>query len=395
MNHTLQTTELFFWTAESEKPIIVHQGGTSSGKTYAVLQYLILECASKEDLVVTVVGQDIPNLRVGAYRDAQNIVNADPFFQQELADHNKSNRVFTFKNGSRMEFNSYADSVDARSGKRTHSFFNEANGISEEIFEQISLRTSQKVILDFNPSASFWCHEKLQGREDVDWFVSTFRNNNYIQDSIRDKIMSYEPTPENIKKGTANQYRWQVYGLGEVGRLEGLVLPNFEVTNEFPEDYKWKVYGLDFGFTNDPTALVEIRYSHGNLYWKQHIFKRGLTNQSIARIIKDLDIKDEIIADSAEPKSIAEIRREGVHIKPTKKGKDSVMYGIQLLQDYKNMIHVGSKDIITEFNSYIWAKDRNGLPTNKPIDSNNHAIDAGRYAIMMRMKQKSAMFDLV
>ena len=300
-----------------------------------------------------------------------------------------------FKSGSKIEFNSYSDGIDARSGKRTHSFFNEANGIGYEIFEQVSLRTSDKVIIDFNPSSAFWAHDKLYGRDDVDWFVSTFNDNLYLQSSIRDKILSYEPTPENMKRGTANQFRWQVYGLGEVGRLEGLVFPTFEVVNEWPKDYKWVSYGMDFGFTNDPTALVEIRYAHGSLYWKQHIYRKGLTNQSIARIINDLGIKDEIVADSAEPKSIAEIKREGVWIVPAVKGKDSINYGIQMLLDYPIKIHSQSKDLIEEFSSYIWAKDRSGESTNKPIDKNNHAIDAGRYAVMRRLGKKKLEFDLV
>lgn len=232
MNHSFDANKLYSLTYNSRKPYVVHQGGTSSGKTYAILQVLIMKAATMPNLVITVVGQDIPNLRVGAYRDAQNIIFNDPFFTQELKDHNKSNRVFTFSTGSKIEFNSYNDEIDARSGKRTHSFFNEANGIDYGIFEQISMRTTEQTIIDFNPSAAFWAHERLQSRDDVDWFVSTFRDNAFIQSSIKQKIQSYEPTDENIKAGTANQYRWQVYGLGEVGRLEGLVFPNFEITSE-------------------------------------------------------------------------------------------------------------------------------------------------------------------
>jgi len=354
-----------------------------------------MKACTENDLVITVVGQDIPNLRVGAYRDAQTIIFNDPFFTQELKDHNKSNRVFSFRSGSKIEFNSYNDEIDARSGKRTHSFFNEANGIDYGVFEQISMRTTYQTIIDFNPSASFWAHEKLYGRDDVDWFVSTYRDNAFIQSSIKKKIESYEPTPENIKAGTANQYRWQVYGLGEVGRLEGLVFPNFETTNDFPDSYKWRCFGLDWGYTNDPTALVEIRYAGGALYWKQHIYRRQLTNQHISRLIKELGITDEIVADSAEPKSIAELRNHGVWVKPAKKGKDSVMFGIQLLQDYPIKIHAQSKDLIEEFSSYTWAKDRSGSPTNKPIDDFNHGIDAGRYTIMDRMKKKTLDISLI
>jgi phage terminase large subunit len=394
LNHNLDANKLFSITYNSKKPYIVHQGGTSSGKTYAILQVLVMKAATIPNLTITVVGQDIPNLRVGAYRDAQNIIYNDLFFTQELTDHNKSNRVFTFVSGSKIEFNSYNDEIDARSGKRTHSFFNEANGIDYRIFEQISMRTTDQTIIDFNPSASFWAHDKLQGREDVDWFVSTYRDNRFIQPSIKKKILSYEPTPENIKLGTANEYRWQVYGLGEVGRLEGLVFPHFETTSEWPENYKWRVYGLDWGYTNDPTALVEIRYNGGALYWKQHIYRRQLTNQYISRLIKEIGITDEIVADSAEPKSIAELRNSGVWVKPAKKGKDSVMFGIQLLQDYPIKVHAQSKDLIEEFSSYTWAKDRSGQPTNKPIDDFNHAIDAGRYSIMDKMKKKTLDISL-
>jgi phage terminase large subunit len=394
LNHNLDANKLFSITYNSKKPYIVHQGGTSSGKTYAILQVLVMKAATISNLTITVVGQDIPNLRVGAYRDAQNIIYNDPFFSQELKDHNKSNRVFTFVSGSKIEFNSYNDEIDARSGKRTHSFFNEANGIDYRIFEQISMRTTDQTIIDFNPSASFWAHDKLQGREDVDWFVSTYRDNRFIQPSIKKKILSYEPTPENIKLGTANEYRWQVYGLGKVGRLEGLVFPHFETTSEWPENYKWRVYGLDWGYTNDPTALVEIRYNGGALYWKQHIYRRQLTNQYISRLIKEIGITDEIVADSAEPKSIAELRNSGVWVKPAKKGKDSVMFGIQLLQDYPIKVHAQSKDLIEEFSSYTWAKDRSGQPTNKPIDDFNHAIDAGRYSIMDKMKKKTLDISL-
>lgn len=303
--------------------------------------------------------------------------------------------MFTFSTGSKIEFNSYNDEIDARSGKRTHSFFNEANGISYGIFEQISMRTTTQTIIDFNPSAAFWAHDKLQGREDVDWFVSTYRDNAFIQPTIRAKIESYEPTPDNIKAGTANQFRWMVYGMGQVGRLEGLVFPDFETVNEWPENYKWRVYGLDWGFTNDPTALVEIRYAHGALYWREHIYRKQLTNQSIGRIIKDLGITDNIVADSAEPKSIAELRNNGVWVVPAQKGKDSVMYGIQLLQDYPIKIHAQSKNIVEEFSSYTWAKDRSGSPTNKPVDNFNHAIDAGRYAVMARVKKKTLDISLV
>ena len=353
---------LYKATAESEKPIIIHQGGTSSGKTYAILQYLITVAASKPDKVITVVGQDIPNLKVGAYRDAQNIVESEDFFRQQLDSHNRSNRVFEFVTGSIIEFNSYSDEQDAKSGKRTHSFFNEANGIGFGIFEQINMRTSEQTIIDFNPSARFWAHDKLYGLDEVDWYVSTFADNDFIEPEVKKKILSYKPTPENIERGTANEYRWNVYGLGRVGRLEGLVFPDFELTSDWPDEYKWVVYGLDFGFTNDPTALVEIRYSHGNLYWKEHIYETGMTNPEIADELKRLefDRSTKIVADSAEPKSIEEISRKGLHIIGAEKGRDSINQGIDAIKRYPIYVDGGSKNLIEEFSSYTWKEDKDG-----------------------------------
>jgi phage terminase large subunit len=368
-----------------DKKTIVHQGGSSSGKTYGILQYLFQTGAENPGEVITVVGQDIPNLRVGAYRDAQNIVTSDDvlckWYPSEL--HNKSNRTFRCVNGSVIEFNSYSDEQDAKSGKRDRLFINEANGVTYEIYEQLRIRTTKQVIIDFNPSASFWAHERLFGDPEVNWVVSTFRDNSFINDSVKSAILSYEPTPDNIIRGTANEYRWKVYGLGEVGRLEGLVFPDFKVSTEFPDEYKWRVFGMDFGYTNDPTTLIEIRYAKGNLYWRQHIYETGLTNPDIAKKLVDVGHeKDEmIVADSAEPKSITELNRHGWHVKEAIKGKDSIMSGIDAIKRYPIYIHAGSKDLITEFNSYTWKKDRNGTALNVPIDQWNHGIDAGRYAL--------------
>ena len=226
--------------------------------------------------------------------------------------------------------------------------------------------------------------------------ITTFRDNiRHLSPSIVDKIMSYEPTPENIKRGTANEYRWMVYGLGKTGKLEGLVISNFKTSNEWPEEYKWRAFGMDFGFTNDPTTLIEIRMAHGALYVKEHIYRRGLTNQDISRLIKSLEITDQIIADSAEPKSIEELKREGIWVSPAQKGRDSIMYGIQRINEYQVHIHASSKNLIEEFSSYIWAKDRHGQSTNKPIDDFNHGIDAIRYALTDKLRRKKLDFSIV
>lgn len=374
---------LYDATRLCNKHILVHSGGSQSSKTVSILQALFTIASTQQDKVITVVGQDLPNLKKGAIRDAHTYCEHVPFFAQQIKGFNKSELIYTFKTGSIIEFTSYDDEQDAKNGKRTHCFINEANGVPYEIFESLRIRTTDLMVIDFNPSAQFWAHEKLQGRDDVTWINSTFRDNSFINATTRDAILSYEPTPENIARRTANEYRWKVYGLGEVGRLEGLVFPDFKVDAIYPNDYKWRVFGMDFGYTNDPTTLIEIRYAHGNLYWMQHIYETGLTNPDIAERLKDIDHPpaEVIIADSAEPKSIAELKRIGWHVKPAIKGTDSIMNGIDAIKRYPNVIYAGSRDLITEFNSYTWKKDRNGNALNVPIDQFNHAIDAGRYAL--------------
>lgn len=390
MTEKIQANDLLKKTRKSEKPIIVHQGGSSSGKTYAIMQHLLLQAASESNLVITVVGQDIPNLKVGAYRDGKNILNSSDFLKQELIFINKSDRVIEFNNGSIIEFNSYKDEQDAKSGKRTHAFFNEANGIPHGIFEQINMRTSEQTLIDFNPTTRFWAHNRLFGRKDVEWITSTFRDNSFINKNVKEKILSYKPTKKNIEKGTANEYRWKVYGLGEIGKLEGLVFPNVKTVEKFPEDYKYKIFGLDFGFTNDPTALIEIRKAHGQLYFRELIYKTGLTNQDICRILEDIDFDktQEIIADSAEPKSIEELTRAGFFITPSVKGKDSINYGINLLKKYKKNVFFRSKGLIEEFESYSWKKNRTGERVNRPVDKFNHGIDAIRYAVINKENKR-------
>ena len=390
----MQVNQKIINSLTTNKPVVVHQGGTSSGKTYGILQYLFAIGAQNDNEVITVIAEDVPNLKSGAYRDAKNIWSADEAIKAWWPRENKTDRTFECVNGSIIEFKSFQDEFDARSGKRDRAFFNEANAIKYGIFEQINMRTTKQTIVDFNPSARFWAHQFLEGRDDVEWCVTTFEDNKFLASSIRDKILSYKPTPENIERGTANEYRWKVYGMGELGRLEGLVFPNFKVTSDWPHG-KWKTYGMDFGFTNDPSTIVQVRYAHGELYIREHLYKRGLTNQDLAREIRKINPDGPVIADSAEPKSIEELKRAGIWILPAQKGRDSIMYGIQRLSEYSINVHVTSKNVIEEFSSYIWAKNKDGYPTNKPVDNFNHAIDAIRYAVTDRLRRKKVEFSLV
>ena len=376
----IKTGSLYRSNYESTADIIVNQGGTSSGKTYAILQVLF-SLAINAECTTTVVGQDIPNLKVGALRDALDIINADEAILQQLVFYNRSERVLSFRNGSIIEFNSYDNEQDAKSGKRDYLFVNEANGIPYNVFEQLSLRTRKKVFIDYNPDTSFWVHDKIIPLENTELIISDHRHNPFLTDKTRAKIEALKDKDEDL---------WKVYARGRTGRVEGLVLKKWYVTTESFIDKELIGYGIDFGFTNDPTAMIEVRMQDGELWIKEVIYDTGLTNQDISNRMDIADISRGtlIVADSAEPKSIEELRRLRWTVDGVKKGKDSIMFGINLLKGYTINVDASSKNLIKELEQYRWKVDKNGDSLNVPIDNYNHAIDALRYLVMHKFSKK-------
>ena len=376
----IKTGSLYRSNYESTADIIVNQGGTSSGKTYAILQVLF-SLAINAECTTTVVGQDIPNLKVGALRDALDIINADEAILQQLVFYNRSERVLSFRNGSIIEFNSYDNEQDAKSGKRDYLFVNEANGIPYNVFEQLSLRTRKKVFIDYNPDTSFWVHDKIIPLENTELIISDHRHNPFLTDKTRAKIEALKDKDEDL---------WKVYARGRTGRVEGLVLKKWYVTTESFIDKELIGYGIDFGFTNDPTAMIEVRMQDGELWIKEVIYDTGLTNQDISNRMDIADISRGtlIVADSAEPKSIEELRRLRWTVDGVKKGKDSIMFGINLLKGYTINVDATSKNLIKELEQYRWKVDKNGDSLNVPIDNYNHAIDALRYLVMHKFSKK-------
>jgi phage terminase large subunit len=376
----ISTSALYRQNFVSTADIVVNQGGTSSGKTYAILQVLFAKAIS-ETCIITIVGQDIPNLKVGALRDAIDIHNGDEAIKQQVTFYNRSDRVFSFRNGSIMEFNSYDNDQDAKSGKRDYLFVNEANGIPYNIFEQLSLRTRKQVYIDYNPDTSFWVHDKVIPLSNAELIISDHRHNPFLSDKIREKIEALKSKDLDL---------WKVYARGMTGRIEGLIFKKWYILNEGFNDKKLIGYGIDFGFTNDPTSLIEVRMQDGELYVKELIYETGLTNKDIGDRMLGLGVSKGslIVADSAEPKSIEELRRYGWTIDGVKKGKDSVMFGINLLKGYAINVHSSSKNLIKELEQYKWKVNKNGDSLNVPIDDYNHAIDALRYLIMHKFSKK-------
>lgn len=366
---------IFDWNYNCDKPIIVNQGGTSSGKTYSILQVLFCKAAETPNQVITIAGQDIPNLKVGAIRDFETILGSNEFFSSFIANVNRTDKIWTFNNGSIMEFKSYDNEQDAKNGKRDYLFINEANGVSYAIYDQLQVRTSKQVFLDYNPTAPFWVHERLVGREDVQMFISNFKHNPFLDDEIKRKIIKYK---------TTDLEKWKVYGLGLTGKIEGVIFKNVNWVSKFPTHIKKVSFGMDFGFTNDPTTLIKCGVSDGELYAERWLHQHGMTTADIHKALTELGVgkNDVIYADSADPKTIKEVRLLGWRIRGAKKGADSIRYGIDAIKKYEALNIVNCEYWKVEQISYIWGVDkRTGKATNKPIDGYNHLWDALRYGV--------------
>ena len=351
--------------------ILVNQGGTSSGKTYCIMQRLI-SIAVNEPAIITVAGQDLPNLKVGAMRDTETIFS-DSEWLQGFFTWNRSDYTIKGQNGSLIEFKSYDGEQDAKNGKRDYLFINEANGITYGIYWQLAIRTRRQIFIDYNPSARFWVHEQVLGREGVKLIISDHRSNMFLTDEEHRRI-----------EGISDPELWKVYARGKTGSITGLVFPHFNVVDDLPPRDEWKVsaWGLDWGFSADPTALEHLVLAHGEIWTDEVIYRTGMTNPDIAQAMKEAGLtgRDEIVADSAEPKSIAELNRMGYFIKACKKGADSISNGIDILKRYTWNVTRRSAGLRKELLAYKWKTDRNGDMTNQPIDAFNHAIDAVRYA---------------
>lgn len=357
--------------------IFVNQGGTSSGKTYTIMQMLFYLAIKEGNQVITVCGQDLPNLKVGALRDAKMIRGGSQWMMDYFAVNVSSSQIVG-RNGSIIEFKSYKDEQDARNGKRDYLFVNEANGVPFRVYQQLEMRTRKKVFIDYNPSERFWVHDNLIGRDGVKLIISDHRGNPFLSTGEHERI-----------EGIMDKELHKVYARGKTGKLEGLVFRDFQTADRLPERESWKMsaWGLDWGFTNDPTALIHVVLAHGELWMEEKIYETGMTNQMIAARCKDIGLgrNDLIIADCAEPKSIQELRNEGLNVVSSSKGKDSIQIGIDVMKRYRiNIIHP-SEGLLREFKAYKWKEAKTGEMTNEPIDKWNHGIDAARYVCMARL----------
>jgi phage terminase large subunit len=367
----MRTSVLFEANYKATEPIIVNQGGTSSGKTVCILQVLAIRAIQEPDSIITVVGQDIPNLKRGALRDFQLYVLNDPIISEQVSSYNKSERIYTFKSGSIIEFESYDNEQDARNGKRQYLFVNEAQGISYEIYKQLQLRTTKQTFLDYNPSAEFWVHEKVLTLPDAErkLLISDYRHNPFCPDSIVRNIEALKDQDFEL---------WKVYGRGMTGKIEGLIYTNWHLCDSIPSDLE-RVKGLDFGF-NHPTALLDVAVDEASkcIYVDELVYESGLIPQELIELMTSVAPTDTIYADAARPDTIEEIYRAGFNIH---KADKSVWDGIQKVKSYKIFITRHSQNVLKEIRSYKWKVDKNGKSLEEPVKFLDDAMDAMRYAV--------------
>ncbi len=354
-----------------KKRIKIIQGGTSASKTYSILAVLINKAINNPNLEISVVAESIPHLRRGALKDFIKILKWTNRYSD--SQFNKSLLNYQFKNGSIFEFFSADDSSKLRGARRDILYINECNNVTFESYNELSIRTKKEVFLDFNPANEFWVHTELKDEIDSDFIILTYKDNEALDKSIVEQIEK-----NKLKAKTSSYWEnwWRVYGLGEIGMLEGVIFSNWKIIDNIPSEAKLLGIGVDFGYTNDPTTIIEIYSYNDKRIVNELCYKTGMVNSDIAKLLPN---QVPIYADSSEPKSIEEIRRYGKMIKGVTKGKDSINFGIQIMQSQDYLVTSNSVNLIKELRGYVWDSDKSGARLNKPIDSNNHAIDGWRY----------------
>ena len=354
-----------------KKRIKIIQGGTSAGKTFGILPILIDKAARQSGLEISIIAESIPHLRRGALRDFLKIMKWTNRFYDERF--NKSHLKYEFANGSFIEFFSADDSSKLRGARRDILYINECNNVNFEAYNELAIRTKREVYLDFNPANEFWVHTELKDESDADFIILTYKDNEGLDEGIVQQIEK-----NRLKASTSSYWSnwWKVYGLGQLGQLQGAVFTNYKIIDKIPQDARLIGIGLDFGYTNDPSAIIEV-YKHNETRILNEVkYQTGMLNSDIAKVLpKSIPV----YADSAEPKSIADIQRYGITIKGVTKGRDSVNYGIDVMQAQSYLVTSSSTNLIKELRSYCWDTDKTGKRLNKPIDNFNHALDAVRY----------------
>lgn len=357
-----------------KKRLRILQGGSSAGKTIAVLLILIDRAQNEKGKLFSVVSETLPHLKKGAIRDFLNIMEGHGYYRDE--QWNRTDFIYTFETGSRLEFFSADSPEKVRGPRRDVLFINEANNISYETYTQLAIRTNEDIYIDYNPVSEFWVHDEVMipaNADQYDFLILTYKDNDALPANIVAELESRKNKPD----------WWKVYGEGLLGGTEGMVYSRWPQIDEVPKGARLERYGVDFGYTNDPTAIIAVYYYDQGYILDEVLYQKGLSNKQIADTLLNLD-KALVIADAAEPKSIDEIRSYGINIQPAVKGQGSINQGIELVKSQNISVTKRSLNVIKENRNYLWAQDpMTGKPKSPqaPITIWNHAMDAIRYAM--------------
>jgi len=302
-------------------------------------------------------------------RDFLNIMQGHKYFKEK--NWNKTESYYEFETGSKIEFFSVDQADKVRGARRDRLFINEANNVSFMAFEELEVRTKEFIFLDWNPTNEFWWYTDVFGqRDDAEQLILTYKDNEALSKEII----------ESIEQRKNRKGWWQVYGLGQLGEVEGKIFRDWQIIDEIPHEARLERYGLDFGYSNDPTSIIGIYSYNGGFILNEVCYMKGMSNKEIADTLKNCD-RALVIADSAEPKSIDEIRGYGINIQPSHKGPGSVQQGIQFVQNQKISITKNSINTIREYRNYLFIVDKDGKITNEPEHQFSHSMDAIRYGI--------------
>lgn len=367
----------------------VIQGATFSGKTYGIIPIIIDKCIANKRIKATIVAESIPAVKDGAVKIFQDFMHDEGRWRD--SQWIGSPMEYTFLNGSQLQFKSFDSLGKAKAaGKRDILFLNEGNHIVYPIADALMTR-SKETWIDFNADASFWAHSQVLKEPFSEFLKLTYLDNEQMPEEAYELLMHRKGLAEQEEAAGMKGYWWnwwQVYGLGEIGSLQGVVFSNWDTVDRIPEGAKLIAHGMDFGYTNDPTTLVAAYMLDNEYYYDELLYRKGLSNSDLAALCKQHGLNQSTIvyADSADPKSIAELRTYGIFVMGAEKGKDSIQYGIGLMQEGRFHVTKRSINLIDELRNYTWMVEKDGSTSNVPIDAYNHLVDAVRYIHQSRKR---------